>query len=433
MDPAVRTDSAAFYGHEHKWCRVAEEQYGPGGELVSQRLEDGGTQFFEGGAGKERLVRAVTMDHDTQFFTGPPGAERIVRVEFEHDGVLSKMHYCGDRGHERLAKTVCSDGSCQFFKGARGKEHCTHITTSNGSVVHFVGGKGLETKTRVLHADGQCDSYLGRRGHEKVSRVQYADGRDMTIEYPHGTHTRRTRLQFPNGDTEVREGPCSAERLVRATRCDASGAYDVVFEGAAGVERESRRNYSDGRVVTYTGMAGQESIHIAWWPDGHCQCYMGRAGMEKVWDVSTTAPGGPGEKRDVRRAWACEPRDPVAESARRSEKRKEKKHRRRARRSGASAEAPEDAPVPALEAPEDAPVPALGAPEDAPVPALGARAVAHAADDVPEDTLCVICMEEPKTRAMIPCGHLCVCEGCAQLDACPLCRVGVAATLRVFV
>ena len=38
-------------------------------------------------------------------------------------------------------------------------------------------------------------------------------------------------------------------------------------------------------------------------------------------------------------------------------------------------------------------------------------------------TTCIVCMEGPKTHAAIPCGHLCVCEGCAAvLKECPGCR-----------
>ena len=38
---------------------------------------------------------------------------------------------------------------------------------------------------------------------------------------------------------------------------------------------------------------------------------------------------------------------------------------------------------------------------------------------------CVICMNEMKSRVMIPCGHVCICASCDKkqnLESCPLCR-----------
>ena len=52
---------------------------------------------------------------------------------------------------------------------------------------------------------------------------------------------------------------------------------------------------------------------------------------------------------------------------------------------------------------------------------------------------CVICMSAPKTTAMAPCGHKCVCDGCAAScfpantqSLCPVCRCEVTWMLRVY-
>lgn len=52
---------------------------------------------------------------------------------------------------------------------------------------------------------------------------------------------------------------------------------------------------------------------------------------------------------------------------------------------------------------------------------------------------CVICTDSPAIRALVPCGHLCLCDGCsAQFffgstsRACPLCRERVTSTLRIY-
>jgi len=42
---------------------------------------------------------------------------------------------------------------------------------------------------------------------------------------------------------------------------------------------------------------------------------------------------------------------------------------------------------------------------------LGDRALA--APQAEEECLCVVCMDERKQHAMVPCMHMCVCEACA--------------------
>src|SRR5690349_13338599 len=41
------------------------------------------------------------------------------------------------------------------------------------------------------------------------------------------------------------------------------------------------------------------------------------------------------------------------------------------------------------------------------------------------DPDCVICLEEPKTMIMVPCGHYCLCTECStklKTSTCPICR-----------
>jgi E3 ubiquitin-protein ligase MGRN1 len=58
-------------------------------------------------------------------------------------------------------------------------------------------------------------------------------------------------------------------------------------------------------------------------------------------------------------------------------------------------------------------------------------------DDV-EETLCVVCMDAAKDRAVRPCMHVCVCETCAQLlmlertPRCPVRREPIQHIERVF-
>ena len=38
-------------------------------------------------------------------------------------------------------------------------------------------------------------------------------------------------------------------------------------------------------------------------------------------------------------------------------------------------------------------------------------------------TLCVVCIDAPRTHLVFPCGHRCLCKACADtVDSCPMCR-----------
>ena len=50
------------------------------------------------------------------------------------------------------------------------------------------------------------------------------------------------------------------------------------------------------------------------------------------------------------------------------------------------------------------------------------------------DNKCVVCLDNLPTMAVLPCGHRCLCEGCAtlELSRCPMCRQPVDDTKRIF-
>ena len=56
-----------------------------------------------------------------------------------------------------------------------------------------------------------------------------------------------------------------------------------------------------------------------------------------------------------------------------------------------------------------------------------------------DETLCVLCLDAPKDHIIIPCGHQCVCEACAEKlkearsPLCPFCRAPINSTHKVFV
>jgi hypothetical protein len=58
-----------------------------------------------------------------------------------------------------------------------------------------------------------------------------------------------------------------------------------------------------------------------------------------------------------------------------------------------------------------------------------------------EDDCCVICMCKKKSHVLVPCGHMCYCEGCAALiqsdhcedrKKCPICRVMSDHIMKVY-
>ena len=51
-----------------------------------------------------------------------------------------------------------------------------------------------------------------------------------------------------------------------------------------------------------------------------------------------------------------------------------------------------------------------------------------------EESECVVCLVNAKTQLLWPCGHVCVCTGCAaQVKACPVCRSHITETIRAYV
>jgi len=63
-----------------------------------------------------------------------------------------------------------------------------------------------------------------------------------------------------------------------------------------------------------------------------------------------------------------------------------------------------------------------------------ASAAAHVSP--PPLSRCVVCLSNPVTVAMLPCRHMCACIPCARSlvgKPCPICRVSVRETMRMFV
>jgi len=58
-------------------------------------------------------------------------------------------------------------------------------------------------------------------------------------------------------------------------------------------------------------------------------------------------------------------------------------------------------------------------------------------DDLPDDKLCVVCLEYARNTLIAPCGHVCVCFECADTiktsrQPCPMCRGPIEMVYRVY-
>jgi hypothetical protein len=55
------------------------------------------------------------------------------------------------------------------------------------------------------------------------------------------------------------------------------------------------------------------------------------------------------------------------------------------------------------------------------------------ADDSSSSNLCVLCFQDEKRLACIPCGHLATCVPCGHsLRSCPICRTAIDAFVRIY-
>ena len=80
---------------------------------------------------------------------------------------------------------------------------------------------------------------------------------------------------------------------------------------------------------------------------------------------------------------------------------------------------------------------ALQANGRAAAPAAPAAPPTDAPPAPPDDPICCVCMAADKTHAFVPCGHKCVCSGCAQAlmsstRKCPMCNSPSTTTMQIY-
>jgi hypothetical protein len=92
----------------------------------------------------------------------------------------------------------------------------------------------------------------------------------------------------------------------------------------------------------------------------------------------------------------------------------------------------EDNVVENRQVPEPEPLPAEIVAEAAPEP----ESEDESEVDPESQNLCVVCLSEKRKFLCVPCGHLCLCNDCAELlqnsKKCPLCRQAIHHLQRVY-
>ena len=233
--------------------------------LPSRSHADGLVTHFEGQAGAERKMRVVHPDGCTLVYDGVKGEERIVQVKYP-DGSTRSIEYEGEGAERRKVRWIDSD---------------------DGSVTYFEGEAGAERKMRMVQADGSVCVYNGVRGEERIVQVKYPDGSTRSIEYEgEGTERRKVRwIDSDDGSVTYFEGEAGAERKVRLE----SGGSVWHFEGEAGAERKVRMEHC-GAVLHFGGQAGTERmLRMSKGGRSPRNMYLdGEAGAERL--VCTTAP-----------------------------------------------------------------------------------------------------------------------------------------------
>jgi hypothetical protein len=144
---------------EHRVCdcpsprdlnaHYTDSVYEEGGEGVAPRLvriehsnSHGPTQYFEGGPGKEHLVRVkYTNSNTTLFFLGDKNDERLVRIQYNDVATF----YEGQKGFERKVRVDMPNGCKVLYEGQQHFERMVRVECPNGSVKFYTGEKGAES------------------------------------------------------------------------------------------------------------------------------------------------------------------------------------------------------------------------------------------------------------------------------------------------
>ena len=126
------------------------------------------------------LVRIEFPDGHVMHFSGDRGKERIVRTVLRSGRVV---YYDGDQGYERRVRSEYPDGEVKYFEGDKGEERLVRVEKPVIVIEHYEGAKGEEHKVRVEGLSG-THYYEGARHHERRVRTEWDAEEEEEEEQP---------------------------------------------------------------------------------------------------------------------------------------------------------------------------------------------------------------------------------------------------------
>lgn len=400
-----------------------------------------------------------------------------VVVFFDENGAQVKVwlwsknetqYYKGTKGMEYKYRTDFGSGQTLYFKGSKGHERLVMGVREEGEIHFFEGDAGAERKVRTRYRNGEIAFFDGSGVHACLQRIEFPDGEQQFFEGSY-LEERKVRTQLVCGKQMFYLGDRGEERVWKATHKDCMALYHgpkdmecvtsiflddvlVLYEGGKGNEFLTFVLTSDNSLESYVGCKGEERKVRIDYPDGSYDILDGEKGCEYVvgrFDESGDMLRDTGHER--MHQFACrhaasmdidsevgglnvhaielihsEEREKMTLASRR-QKRAEKKKRRTRRQSQLDVASVHRSD--GLEETETHGTALCFLKQDDDV---AQTSVTLDAPHVQDDDGCVICLEASRTHVVVPCGHLCLCERCAVVKECPLCRASAQMVMKVF-
>lgn len=294
---------------------------------------DGRKMTYRGLAGEESIAEIFDPERGTtQYLEGPAGSERVVKGTFRNGQVT---HYAGVRGEERRVKSVLCNGEVHLYQGLARAERKTRAVMPDGTVQNYVGERRRERLVERVERAAPQLSTPDSTVYERVTTTRFTGAKGAeymeakTIDFPDAPWSERVAkrfvyegtargaerlvqcyvcyvIQFTEDDKEHvvsftwYEGPPGQERMTKCTNRDDKTTRK--YEGAKGEERlveVVRECVSAGlrgsRTERHQGPAGEERMVSARTNDGVRIDYDGPRGRERV-TRKTVGCGAEGEE-----------------------------------------------------------------------------------------------------------------------------------------
>lgn len=390
---------------------------------VKYCFKDQSYQLFEGNRGDERLLSWHDPTKNTcRMYSGAKGHERLVCLK---DGLDVRM-YEGERNFERLVSACIGSQFTYFFEGAKGMERITHCRhTDDNRLILYEGPKNCEHIVCVEMPNGSRTFYKGDKGEETIVRTELPDG---TVQFFEGTENRpvlvrSTKPLSVDGDSALQqsydkfyEGPSYSERLVCVAHPKKGKWY---FEGTRKEEHLVRHVDLDNTVTHYVGERYSERKVRTVAKTGTTTYFQGKKGHETPVCCQTF--------QEVQHDLQIKAARIVQAHVRAKVLRSRFDNTEYSSRNVTSFPTnPCRSENDFTESEED---------NQTKTTNCGTRRSKQVADSV---GTCVVCFDNAKSHAFVPCGHLCVCQNCAEavkqmpVQTCPLCRSEFVSVVQIF-